>query len=125
MIEKLKHFAGRLFSEKKKVVRLQPNGASQGCVVVSYITWPFVEGVDSPKMRGHTNAWEVTVMAQAFLDLGFRVEVCHYHDEKYIPPKDCKVVVDIHGNLERWPLPPMIRSMRYGDRPEARCMGGS
>ena len=32
-------------------------------------------------MRGHTNAWEVTGMAQTFLDLGFRVEVCDYDDE--------------------------------------------
>ena len=117
MIEKLKQFAGSLFSEKKKVVRLEPVGASRGCVVVSYITWPLVEGVDSPKMRGHTNAWEVTVMAQAFLDLGFRVEVCHYHDDKYIPPKDCKVVVDIHGNLERWQLPAGCKKIQHATGP--------
>jgi hypothetical protein len=104
MIEKLKQVAGLVFPEKKKVVRLEPKGPSRGCAVVSYITWPFVEGVDSPKMRGHTNAWEVTVMAQAFLDLGFRVEVCDYDDEAYRPPKDCRVAIDIHGNLERWEL---------------------
>jgi hypothetical protein len=105
MIEKLKQVEGILFPPKKDVVRLKPKGSSRGFAAISYITWPFLEGVDSPKMRGHTNAYEVTVMAQAFLDLGFRVEVCNYDDESYRPPQDCKVAVDIHGNLERWELP--------------------
>ena len=105
MIERFKQACGILFPPKKKVVRLKPKGSSRGCVSISYITWPFLEGVDSPKMRGHTNAYEVTVMAQAFLDLGFRVEVCDYDDESYRPPEDCKGAVDLHGNLERWELP--------------------
>ena len=105
MIEKLKQIRELAFPPKQNVIRLSPQGVSKGCAVISYITWPFVEGVDSPKMRGHTNAYEVTVMAKAFLDLGFRVEVCDYDDERYEPPKDCKVAFDIHGNLERWELP--------------------
>lgn len=117
MIEKLKQVAGLVFPEKKKVVRLEPNGDSRGCVVVSYITWPFVEGVDSPKMRGHTNAWEVTVMAEAFLDLGFRVEVCAYDDEAYSPPPDCRVAIDIHGNLESWQLPAGCKKILHATGP--------
>ena len=105
MIERFKQVGGILFPPQKNVVRLKPKGLSRGCAVISYITWPFLEGVDSPKMRGHTNTYEVTVMAQAFLDLGFGVEVCDYDDELYRPPQDCKVAVDIHGNLERWALP--------------------
>lgn len=104
MIEKVKKILDLLFPKKKTVVRLKPKGPSKGCVVISYITWPFVEGVDSPKMRGHTNAHEVTVMAQMFLDLGFRVEVCDYNNESYVPPQDSKVAIDIHGNLENWEL---------------------
>lgn len=117
MSEKLKQVAGLLFPKKKKVVRLEPKGASRGCVVISYITWPFVEGVDSPKMRGHTNAYEVTVMARAFLDLGFRVEVCDYDDESYKPPKDCKIAVDIHGNLERCALPDVCNKILHATGP--------
>lgn len=105
MISELHKIWSLLFPKKPQVIRLNPERASRGCVAISYITWPFVEGVDSPKMRGHTNAYEVTVMAQAFLDLGFRVEVCDYDDESYRPPEDCKVAVDLHGNLERWELP--------------------
>ena len=105
MISELNKIWSLLFPKKPQVIRLNPERASRGCVVISYITWPFVEGVDSPKMRGHTNAYEVTEMAQAFLDLGFRVEVCDYDDESYRPPDDCKVAIDIHRNLERWQLP--------------------
>jgi hypothetical protein len=75
MIDKLHKILSIIFPKKLQVICLNPEHASRGCVVISYITWPFVEGVDSPKMRGHTNAYEVTVMAQAFLDLGFRVRV--------------------------------------------------
>jgi glycosyltransferase involved in cell wall biosynthesis len=117
MIEKLKQVGGILFPQKKNVVRLKPKGSSRGCAVISYITWPFLEGVDSPKMRGHTNAYEVTVMAKVFLDLGFRVEVCHYHDENYFPPQDCKVLVDIHGNLERWDLPHGCKKVLHATGP--------
>ena len=102
MIEKLKQVGGILFPPTKNVVRLKPKGSSRGCVAISYITWPFLEGVDSPKMRGHTNAYEVTEMAQAFLDLGFRVEVCDWKDDIYMPPSDCVIAIDIHFNLERW-----------------------
>ena len=56
MIQKIKQFKNLAFPKKRDVIRLNPQGVSRGCAVISYITWPFVEGVDSPKMRGHTNA---------------------------------------------------------------------
>jgi hypothetical protein len=102
MFEKLNRIRELAFPKKRDVIKLNPQHTSRGCVVISYITWPFVEGVDSPKMRGHTNAYEVTVMAKAFLDLGFRVEVCDWKDDRYLPPEDCKVAIDIHHNLERF-----------------------
>ena len=81
---------------------IKPKGRSRGCVVISYLTWPFRDGWDSPKARGHTNAFEVTVMAEAYRDLGFRVEVIDCDNTKYVPPRDCRIAIDIHGNLERW-----------------------
>lgn len=71
-------------------------------MAISYITWPFREGYDSPKARGHTNAFEVVAMAEAWRDRGFRVEVCDYDDSSYAPPTDCVVAIDLHSNLERW-----------------------
>jgi glycosyltransferase involved in cell wall biosynthesis len=96
-----------LFKKKGRVVLLSPHSGqtSRGCVVISYLTWPFENGITSEKMRGHTNAGEVLVMAEIFRGLGFRVEVCDWDDEVYSPPRDAKVAIDIHGNLERWVLP--------------------
>lgn len=89
-------------ARKKKPVVLPAIRKDRGCVAISYITWPFREGWDSPKARGHTNAFEVVAMAEAWRDQGFRVEVCDHDDKTFKPPADCRVAIDIHGNLERW-----------------------
>jgi len=84
------------------VVKKWPKTRVKGCVAISYLTWPFRDGVNSPKMRGHTNAFEVSAMAESFLELGYRVEICDYDNDHYKLPADCVVAIDIHGNLERW-----------------------
>lgn len=83
-------------------VVLRPESKERGCVAISYLTWPFRESWDGPKARGHTNAFEVVAMAEAWLDQGFRVEVCDHKERSYQLPRDCVVAIDIHGNLERW-----------------------
>ena len=90
------------FKKAKPVIRLQGGTADLGCVSISYLTWPFIEGLDEHKMRGHTNAYEVMEMARAFQELGFRVEICDWDNAEYNPPSDCRIAIDIHGNLERW-----------------------
>lgn len=77
-------------------------GTGRGCVVISYLAWPLRSGWDSPEARGHTNAFEVVAMAEAWQNLGFRVEVIDYENRTYQPPQDCRVAVDLHGNLEHW-----------------------
>jgi len=86
----------------KPVIRLKGETSSRGCVAISYLTWPFIVGLDEGKMRGHTNAYEVMEMARAFQEQGFRVEICDWDNTEYRPPSDCRVAIDIHGNLERW-----------------------
>jgi glycosyltransferase involved in cell wall biosynthesis len=86
----------------KPVVRLKEGAPSRGCVAISYLTWPFIVGLDEGKMRGHTNAFEVMEMARAFQEQGFRVEICDWDNTEYQPPSDCRLAIDIHGNLERW-----------------------
>lgn len=95
----------------KKIIRYQPSlapirlssqGRSRGTVAIAYITWPFVEGWDSPKARGHTNAFEVVTMAQIYRELGFNVEIVDYNNEHYVPPKESCIAIDIHGQLMRW-----------------------
>ena len=94
-------------AKDKAVVRLRPGkGApSRGCVVISYLTWPFSRNIAPGKMRGHTNAGEVLSMAKVFTELGCRVEICDWDNKKYTPPKDAIVAIDIHSNLEKWMLP--------------------
>jgi glycosyltransferase involved in cell wall biosynthesis len=53
-------------------------------------------------MRGHTNTFEVVAIAESFLELGYRVEICDHNDQYYDLPSDCVVAIDIHSNLERW-----------------------
>ena len=109
----LKKIYSRLTARRSTVIRREPAGASRGSVVISYLTWPFVEGWDSPKMRGHTNAFEVVAMAEVFNQMGFRVEVCDYEDANHVPPEDCRMAVDIHANLERWNLPDGCRKILH------------
>lgn len=99
MIERLKRF---LRPKGNVPAVLPPCGQGLGAVSISYISWPFREGWDTPRSRGHTNAYEVVAMADVWAGLGFRVEISDCQDTAYSPPPDCRVAIDIHGNLERW-----------------------
>ena len=100
MLERLTSFFTR--SRQNSPFVLAPAGASRGCVTISYLAWPFREGWDSPKARGHTNAFEVVAMAEVYRDLGFRAEVVDWDNMAYVPPTDCRIAIDIHRNLGRW-----------------------
>lgn len=100
MFQRLKNFLNQ--PRRNRLVRLLPQGRSQGTVLISYITWPFHEGVDSPKARGHTNAFEVIAMAEAYQGFGYIVEIVDHENNDYLPPSDCCVAIDLHGQLERW-----------------------
>ena len=41
-------------------------------------------------------------MAETYCERGFRVEVVDWDNVRYVPPSDCRIAIDIHGNLERW-----------------------
>jgi glycosyltransferase involved in cell wall biosynthesis len=98
----LKKLAGLLRRPPRPRFVLAPRVAARRSVCISYISEPFSGDWTENKARGHTNAFEVTAMAQAWLDRGFRVEICGYEDGDYVPPSDCVVAIDIHRNLERW-----------------------
>ena len=100
MLDVLKRMLG--LTQRHATVVIGGNSMKRGTVVISYLTWPFHEELDSPKGRGHTNAYEVREMAAAFVELGFRVEVSDWNDSSYMPPSECHVAIDLHSNLERW-----------------------
>lgn len=90
------------FSSKKEIIQLFPKERSRGRVALSYIAWPLREGFNSSRARGHTNAFEVVAMAETYQNLGYSVDIVDHDHPIYIPPKDCVVAIDIHGQLERW-----------------------
>jgi glycosyltransferase involved in cell wall biosynthesis len=94
----------KIFADRKnrRPVVVAPASKARGAVVISYISWPLREGWDLPRARGHTNAFEVVAMTEAWRDLGFRVEVVDHRNESYFPPPDAAVVIDLHGDMERW-----------------------
>lgn len=81
---------------------LKPKKTAIGTVSLSYLAWPFREGIDSPRGRGHSNVFESVCIAEIWRDQGFRVEICQHDDRGYAPPADCMVAIDIHDNLVRW-----------------------
>ncbi|MFI0347201.1 MAG: glycosyltransferase [Chthoniobacterales bacterium] len=100
MIEQIKKF---IFQKKtSSLIRLFPKNSSRGTVVISYLTWPFCEGHNSVRARGHTNAFEVVTIAEIYQELGYTVEVVDYDNNNYLPPKDCSLAIDLHGQLARW-----------------------
>lgn len=92
----------KLQKQPQSIIRLQPRERSKGTVVIGYITWPFLEGYDAPRARGHTNAFEVITMAHTYQELGYAVEIIDYKNNKYRPPRDTVVAIDLHAQLERW-----------------------
>lgn len=92
----------KLHQEQKPVLRLKPKQSSKGTVVISYLTWPFLEGYDALRARGHTNAFEVVTMAEIYQELGYDVEIVDFNNNDYQPPLDTVVAIDLHGQLERW-----------------------
>lgn len=99
-LELLREFAVRCRDFRPHEVL--PSGRPQGTVCIAYLAWPFREGFDSPRARGHTNAFEVVAMAEAWAREGFRVIVGDYRDPNFHPEKEARVVLDLHGRLEAW-----------------------
>src|SRR5581483_1330677 len=81
-------------------VSLSPRLTPLGHVLLSYIIDPFLD----PSRRAatnHTNYWEAVEMAQAYLDLGFAVDVIGFPNQTYVPDKPYDLVIDSRHNLQR------------------------
>lgn len=95
------------FDRRTKPICLPPLSAKsklhpQGKVLIAYLRWPFQEGYNAPRARGHTNAFEVMAIAQTYQELGYQVDIIDHDDPNDIPPADYCVAIDLHGQLEGW-----------------------
>lgn len=68
-------------------VSLQPEGTPCGNVLMAYIIDPFLLKEGETVSNSHTNHWESLQMAQAFLDLGYAVDVISYRNTSFRPRK--------------------------------------
>lgn len=90
----------RSFLKNRKAIRL--NGKSgKGVVVLSYLREPFL-GLPEADARGHTNWQESRIIATTWNTRGYDVEIIDWHDDRYQPPANTAVAIDIHKNLEKW-----------------------
>ena len=97
---------GRL--TQREVITLIPEKKTQGEVLLSYLTNPFRFHVTQSHFRSHTNQWECTQIAQAWLNKGYSVDIIDWNNNHFIPKKDYSVLIDIHSNMER--LAPLMRA---------------
>jgi len=81
-------------------VRLEPSVTSRGLVVISYLRDPFLAPDGSA--RGHTNWQESRMIAQAWCEQNFTVEVIDHKNRDYVPPQQAVAVIDLGVNLGRW-----------------------
>jgi glycosyltransferase involved in cell wall biosynthesis len=76
------------------------NPNSKGNVLLSYRIEPFLLKEGEALPNDHTWYLEVHQIAGAFLDLGYRVDVIQFHNDKFRPEKHYDFFVDIRDRLE-------------------------
>lgn len=89
-------------SGKQRVAFIKAKGKARGSAVVSYLSKGWTSSGKMPDARGHTNVAECGIMVDTYRELGLNVHLVDYNNESFEPPDDCRVVVDLHFNLERW-----------------------
>ena len=85
-----------------KVVSIEsPNPKHQGFVLISYSLAPFLVEDESQVTNKHTDDWECLQMANAFLKLGYSVDVISHLNMTFIPTKKYSYCICVNRNMER------------------------
>lgn len=103
-IKKLLYLFGieiRKCKSKPNVITLEPEGLSIGNVLLAYVTDPFLVEDESLISNRHTHHWESYLIAKAFLEMGYTVDVISYRDDKFKPLKNYSVFVSARIHFER------------------------
>jgi glycosyltransferase involved in cell wall biosynthesis len=84
-----------------RCVTLRPsNGAPRGNVLIAYILDPFLLQPGQQISTAHTHHAESVLIAQAFLDLGYRVDIIDYHNRHFLPRTQYDFFVSARMHLE-------------------------
>ncbi|MCU0289795.1 MAG: glycosyltransferase [Acidobacteria bacterium] len=92
---------------KNDIITLTPKNKSRGRVLLSYLTNHFRFHINKSYIYSHSNQWECTQIAQAWLDNGYTVDIIDWDNNHFIPKKDYEFFIDIHSNMER--LAPLMK----------------
>jgi glycosyltransferase involved in cell wall biosynthesis len=82
-------------------VTLQPEGGVKGNVLISYIIDPFLVDDENQIPNSHTHHWESWLMAKAFLQMGYAVDVISFMDDRFVPQKNYTLFIAARTNFER------------------------
>ena len=88
------------------VITLSPEEKSHGRVLFSYINDGFLVAPGGKIPKTHTNIWQSFKMAETFAELGYEVDVIHYHNQQFVPRHQYSFFVDVRHNLQR--IAPML-----------------
>lgn len=75
-------------------------GSPRGRVLIAYILEPFLLGPGAPVPSAHTHYRESLLMAQAWQDLGYAVDVIDYRNHEFVPSKHYDFFVSARTYLE-------------------------
>jgi glycosyltransferase involved in cell wall biosynthesis len=74
---------------------------NKGCVLLAYIIDPFLEQNNGEISTRHTHYYESTLLAKAWLDLGYDVDVINYRSLDFEPQKDYVFYINARDNFQR------------------------
>lgn len=98
----LRQAINSLRSGESSVVSLTAPGTRRGHVLLSYIVAPFLRRPGEALPHGHTHFWESVEIAQAWLEMGYDVDVINFTNNVYRPiGRTYSVIIDARHNLER------------------------
>lgn len=82
-----------------ELVSLRTARALQGNVLLAYIVEPFLLEGEEPPSQAHTHHTESLLIAEAFLNRGYNVDVIDYRNRSFQPTKDYRFFVSARTNF--------------------------
>ena len=82
-----------------ELVSLKADDGTKGSVLLAYIVEPFLLKDGEHPSQSHTHHTESLLIAQAFLNCGYNVDIIDYRNSDFSPRKDYKFFVSARTNF--------------------------
>lgn len=90
----------------EQCVSLPARDPANGCVLLSYILEPFLLAPGERPSTAHTHHSESLLIARAWLERGFDVDIIDYRNNVFVPRKDYRIFVCARTQFDR--LAPLL-----------------